>query len=150
MGLVIDDSADTSDDLLRLAASRLTGHHRRLFQAEVARAQCGSIARRAERRLGWGRANVETGLHELNSGILCVENFGSRGSRRSEDANPQLAADIRDLVEPHTQADPELKSARQYTSLSAREVRELLYSEKGGRVKPQWITWRAYTRTGSD
>ena len=126
----MDDSADT-DALLRLAASRLTGHHRRLFQVEVTRVLCGSNDRRAERRFGWGRVNIETGLHELDSGIRCVENFGTRVSRRSEDANPQLAADIRDLVEPHTQADPELKSARQYTNLSAREVRERLHTEKG-------------------
>lgn len=76
---------------------------------------------------------METGLHEPDSGIRCVENFGTRGSRRSEDANPQLAADIRDVVEPRTQADPELKSARQYTSLSAREVRErLIFPRESG------------------
>jgi hypothetical protein len=70
-------------------------------------------------------------LHELDSGIRCVENFATRGQRRSEDANPQLAADIRDLAEPHTQADPELKSDRRYTNLSAREVRDRLRTAKG-------------------
>jgi hypothetical protein len=70
-------------------------------------------------------------LHELDSGIRCIENFATRGQRRSEDANPQLAADIRDLAEPHTQADPELKSDRRYTNLSAREVRERLRTAKG-------------------
>ncbi len=127
----MDDSDDSTDDLLRLAARSLTGHRRRLFQAEVTRVLCAGYARRAERRFGWGRANVATGLHERDSGIRCVENFGTRGSRRSEDANPQLAADIRDLAEPHTQTDPELKSDRRYTNLSAREVRERLQTEKG-------------------
>lgn len=127
----MDDSHDGTDDLLRLAARSLTGHRRRLFQAEVARRLCGGHARRAERRFGWGRANVATGLRELDSGIRCVENFGTRGQRRTEDANPQLAADIRDLAEPHTQADPELRSDRRYTNLSSREVRERLRSEKG-------------------
>jgi hypothetical protein len=127
----MDDSDNGTDDLLRLAARSLTGHRRRLFQAKVARVLCGGHARQAERRFGWGRANVDTGLHELDSAIRCVENFGSRGQRRSEDANPQLAADIRDLAEPHTQADPELKSDRRYTNLSAREVRERLRTEKG-------------------
>jgi hypothetical protein len=42
-----------------------------------------------------------------------------------------LAQDIRDLVEPHTQADPELKSARRYSSLSAAEVLEELQTKKG-------------------
>jgi hypothetical protein len=127
----MDDFDDRTDQLLRLAARRLTGFRRRSFQAEVTRVLCGGSARRAERRFGWGRANVGTGLHELDSGIRCVENVANRGRRRSEDANPQLAADIRDLVEPHTQADPELKSDRRYTNLSAREVRERLGTEKG-------------------
>jgi hypothetical protein len=127
----MDDSDTSIDDLLCLASRSLTGHRRRLFQAEVTRVLCGGSARRAERRFGWGRANVETGLHERDAGIRCVENFGTRGSRRTEDANPQLAADIRDLAEPHTQADPELKSDRRYTNLSAREVRERLQTEKG-------------------
>jgi Rhodopirellula transposase DDE domain len=126
----MDDSDDRSDRLLRLAAQRLSGHRRRLFQAEVARALCGGSARRAERRFGWGRENIDTGLHELDTGIRCVENFATRGQRRTEDANPQLAADIRDLVEPHTHADPELKSERQYTNLSAREVRDRLRTAK--------------------
>ena len=127
----MDDSDDPTDHLLRLAARRLTGFQRRSFQAEVTRALCGGSPRRAERRFGWGRANVDTGLHELDTGIRCAENFATRGQRRSEDANPQLAADIRDLAEPHTQADPELKSDRRYTNLSAREVRERLQTEKG-------------------
>ncbi len=126
----MDDFDESTDDLLRLAARSLTGHRRRRFQAEVTRVLCGGHARQAERRFGWGRGNVETGLHELVSGIRCVENFGTRGQRRSEDANPQLAADIRELAEPHTQADPELKSERRYTNLSAREVRERLQTEK--------------------
>lgn len=130
----MDDSDDSIDDLLRLAARSLTGHRRRLFQAEVTRVLCDGHARRAERRFGWGRANVQTGLHERDSGIRCVENFATRGQRRTEDANPQLAADIRDLVEPHTQADPELKSDRRYTNLSAREVCERLRTEKGHAV----------------
>ena len=127
----MDDSADSTDGLLCLAACRLTGHSRRLFQAEVTRVLCGGNARRAERRFGWGRVNVNTGLHELQTGIRCVENFATQEQRRMEVANPQLATDIRDLVEPHTQTDPELKSDRRYTNLSAREVRERLRTEKG-------------------
>ena len=54
--------------------------------------------------------------------------------KRSEDQNPQLAIDIRLIVEPHTHSDPELKTDRLYTNLSAAEVRRALldrgYSEK--------------------
>jgi hypothetical protein len=97
-----------------------------LFQAEVAEALCGGSPRLAERRFGWGRDTVEKGLHESHRGVRCLEDFAARGRRRSEDKDPKLAADIRAIVEPHTYADPELRSSRRYTNLSAREVREAL------------------------
>ena len=122
----MDDSTNTTDELLRLAAHSLTGHKRRLFQAEVTSKLCNGIARRAERRFGWGRANIVTGQNERRCGIRCVENFSARGRPRLEDVDPQLAADIRAIVEPHTQADPELKSDRRYSNVSAAEVLEAL------------------------
>jgi Rhodopirellula transposase DDE domain len=122
----MEDSVERYDALIRSGARRLTGYQRRLFQAEAATALCGGCARRAERRFGWGRETVEKGLHELRHGIRCVEDFAARGRRRSEDLDPRLAADIRAIVEPQTYADPGLKSARLYTNLSAREVRDAL------------------------
>jgi Rhodopirellula transposase DDE domain len=122
----MEDSVERYDALIRSGAKHLTGYRRRLFQAEVAIELCGGCARRAERRFGWGRETVEKGLHELRHGVRCVENFAARGRRRSEDEDPRLAADIRAIVEPHTYADPGLKSARRYTNLSAAEVRAAL------------------------
>ena len=126
----MDGTTDHVDALLCSGARRLTGHQRRLFQAEVATELCGGSARLAERRFGWGRDTVEKGLNESRHGIRCLENFAARGRRRSEDKDPQLVADIRAIVEPHTYADPELRSSRRYTNLSAAEVREALI-EKG-------------------
>jgi hypothetical protein len=126
----MEGSAERYDALLRAGARRLTGFQRRLFLAEVAIELCEGRARNAERRFGWGRETVEKGLHELQHGMRCLENFAARGRQRSEQKDPQLAADIRSLVEPHTHADPELKSARRYTNLSAAEVRAALI-EKG-------------------
>jgi hypothetical protein len=122
----MDETADHYDALLRSGARRLTGYYRRLFQAEVATELCGGSARLAERRFGWGRDTVEKGLHESHQGLRCLENFAARGRRRSEDENPQLAADIRAILEPHSYADPELQSSRRYTNLSAAEVRDAL------------------------
>ena len=118
----MDDSIERLDALIRSGARRLTGYQRRLFQAEVATELCGGNARRAESRFGWGRDTVATGLHELRSGIRCREDFAARGRTRSEQKDPQLAANIRAIVEPHAYADPELKSPRRYTNLSAAEV----------------------------
>jgi hypothetical protein len=119
------------ESLIRSAARRLKGHERRLFQAEVTGALCGGNPRAAEARFGWGRESVRTGQHEARSGIRCVEDFPAKGALPSEVKDPQLAADVRSIVEPHTQADPELKSSRRYTNLSAREVLLALRSQKG-------------------
>jgi hypothetical protein len=43
--------------------------------------------------------------------------------------DPQLAADIRAIVDPHSYADPELKSSRRYSNLSAAEVLEALLTK---------------------
>ena len=123
---VMEDTVEKYDALIRSGARRLTGYQRRLFQAEVVTALCGGNARQAEYRFGWGRETVEKGLHEQHHGVRCLEDFAARGRQRSEQKDPQLAADIRAIVEPHTYADPELKSARRYTSLSAAEVRDAL------------------------
>jgi hypothetical protein len=125
----MESASDRYDRLLRSGARRLKGHERRLFMAEVAKELCESNPRKAEQRFGWGRETVEKGLHEARSGIRCLENFTTRSRPRSEVKNPALAADIRAIVEPHTQADPELKSSRRYMNLTAAEVREALIAK---------------------
>jgi hypothetical protein len=122
----MEGSTECLDALICSGARRLTGFQRRLFMAEVATELCEGSARQAERRFGWGRETVLKGLHEARQGIRCLENFVARGRLRSEEKDPQLAADIRAIVEPHTYADPELKSSRRYTNLSAAEVRGAL------------------------
>ena len=122
----MEHSGERLDALIRSGARRLTGYQRRSFQAEVAAELCGGNARQAERRFGWGRETVEKGLLERHHGVRCLEDFAARGRQRSEEKDPRLAADIRAIVEPQTYADPELKSARRYTNLSAAEVRQAL------------------------
>jgi len=122
----MEGSVACYDSLIRLGARQLTGYQRRLFMAEVATALCDGSARQAERRFGWGRETVEKGLHESRTGMRCLEAFAARGRQRSEDKDPQLAADIRAIVEPHSYADPELQSARRYTNLTAAEVLDAL------------------------
>jgi hypothetical protein len=65
-------------------------------------------------------------LHEFRHGVRCLENFAARGRQRSQQKDPQLAADIRAIVEPHAHADLDLKSARRYMDMSAAEVRHAL------------------------
>lgn len=110
----------------RSAAKKLTGFLRRQFQAEVAMRYCGGNANRAERMFGWGREAVQTGLHELRTGIRCLEAFSGRGRKKTAVESPRLAAEIRALVEPTAQADPKFQTTLAYTRITAGKVREEL------------------------
>jgi transposase len=116
------------DDLLKSAAGQLRGSQRRIFLADVCVQLCEGNARQAENRFGWGRETIAKGLEELaaDPAELATRPSNHRGKKRSEDQNPQLAIDIRLIVEPQTQADPELKTERLYTNVSAAEVRQAL------------------------
>jgi len=120
-----------ADELLISAASQITGTQRRLFLAEVCRKLCDGNTRQAERRFGWGRNTIAKGIEEqkLDPDALATRKSGNAGKKRSEEQNPQLAIDIRVIVEPHTHTDPELKTARRYTNLSAAEVRQALLDQ---------------------
>jgi hypothetical protein len=122
-----------ADGLLVSASKRMKGEVRRQFLAEVCGGLCDGSPRKAEQRFGWGRETVAKGLREQSGEVAVADRTERRGRRRSEDQNPQLAIDIRLIVEPHTQSDPELKTSRLYTNLSAAEVRQALlergYSE---------------------
>ena len=131
------------DALLGVGAKRLTGHQRRLFQAEVCLTVCEGNVRQAECRFGWGRETVTKGIKEYQSGIRCVENFRARGRRRKEDLDPKLAEDIRSIVGPQSYTDPELKTSRRYSNLTAAEVREAL-AAKG--YQPQDLPAERTTR----
>lgn len=126
-----------ADELLKSAASQLRGAQRRMFLAEVCEGLCDGSARRAEERFGWGRETIAKGLQERKADPkeLVSRKSKNQGAKRSEDQNPQLAIDIRLIVEPHTQTDPELKTDRLYTNLSAKEVREEL--QRRGYTKEQ-------------
>jgi hypothetical protein len=116
------------DDLLVSAAREMKGKQRRMFLAQVCEALCDGSPRKTEERFGWGRETVAKGLRDQDrSEPQFSESATSRrGRQRSEDRNPQLSIDIRLIVEPHTHPDPELKTERQYTNLSAAEVRQAL------------------------
>jgi len=119
-------------ELFRLAANKLPRHDRRMFMAQVTIRLCEGNARQAEEQFGWGRETVKKGMQELQQGcVIADKNVKARGPVRSEDRNPQLAKDLREIVEPKTQTDPELKTTRRYTNFSAGEVRNALIHDKG-------------------
>ena len=116
---------------LKDAASKLTGAKRRAFQAQVTLDYLDGSARQAERVFGWWRKTVELGLHELRTGITCVDNASARGNRRTEEKLPALEHDIRALAEPQSQQDPKFQSPFQYTRITAKAMRQALIDQKG-------------------
>jgi transposase len=115
---------DSVKETIQTAAGKLTGFLRRQFQAEMAIKYCQGKARRAEEVFGWGREAVQTGLHELRTGIRCVEDFSSRGRRKSEQQHPELVREIHALVEPQSQADPKFQTPFAYTRITAKAVHD--------------------------
>ena len=112
------------------AAQQLTGGKRRAFQARVVLDYLNGSARRAETVFGWARRTVILGLHELRTGITCVDNTAARGNRPTEEKRPQLAEDMRSLAEPHSQVDPKFQSSFCYTRMTAKAMRQALIDKK--------------------
>lgn len=102
-------------------------------RAQVTIDYLDSSPRKAETQLGWSRKAIVTGLKELETSIVCVNNYQARGRKKTEELIPQLEKDIFDLVDNYSQADPKLKSTFSYTKISARAVKEALISKKGSR-----------------
>ena len=90
-------------------------------------------SRQAEYRFGWGRETIEKGMAERSETAeerAARPSSGNRGRKPWEEQHPQLAIDIRLIVEPHTHTDPELKTDRLYTNMSAGEVRTALQDKR--------------------
>ena len=117
--------------LLLNTAKELKGSARRMFMARTVQALGEGGQRLAERELGWNRGTMRKGMHEVKSGMVCVDAFTSRGRKRSEDHLPNLLHDITAIVDGQSQADPQFRTTRLYTRLSATEVRRQLIAQKG-------------------
>lgn len=113
------------------AAKKLTGRKRREFEAKTTIDLFDGNTRKAERELGWGRKTIEKGINELESGIGCVDNYKGRGRKKTEENLPKIEEDIRSLVEPKSQADPDFKGTFAYVKITAAKVRKALIKEKG-------------------
>ena len=125
---------DLTDSLKALfidTAKTLKGSARRVFMARTVKELGPGGQRRAERDLGWSRVIIRKGTRELESGVPILDNFAARGRKRAEAHLPKLLADITAIVDSQRQTDPQFRSTRLYTRLSAAEVRRQLIAQKG-------------------
>jgi hypothetical protein len=122
---------DSLKTMLRETGKSLKGSARRLFMARTVKELGRGGQQRAARELGWGRMTIRKGMRELNSGFLCVDAFALRGRKRAEDHLPTLLTDIKAIVDNQSQTDPQFRTNRLYTRLTAAEVRRHLVAHKG-------------------
>src|SRR5689334_9998336 len=102
-------------------ANALKGPARRRFLAQTVQELGPGGQRLAERELGWSRDTIRKGTHELESGVICLDNFTARGRKPIEAHVPNLLSDIAALVDAQSQADPQFRTQRLYTRLDAAE-----------------------------
>ncbi len=112
-------------------AQTLKGSARRVFMARSVKELGTGGQRLAARELDWGRMTIRKGLPELESGVICIDAYSSRGRKRAEQHLPNLLTDISALVDSQSQADPQFRTTRLYTLLTAAEVRRQLIAQKG-------------------
>ena len=80
----------------------------------------------AEDVFGWGRATVELGMNEFRTKILCANDLSTRHKPKAEDKDPRLLADIIEIMDPHSQAEPRLRTTLLYTNMTAKAVYDAL------------------------
>jgi hypothetical protein len=76
----------------------------------------------AEDVFGWNRATVELGMNEFRTKILCVNDLSARHKPKAEEKDPRLLADIIEIMDPHSQAEPRLRTTLLYTNITAKAV----------------------------
>jgi len=112
-------------------AQALKGHERRRFMARTVHELGRGGQSQAERELNWNRQTLRKALQELERGFQCMDAFALRRRKRAEDHLPHLLADIKALVDAQSQTDPDFRTNRLYTRLTAAEVRRQLIAQKG-------------------
>ena len=122
---------DSIKTMLIETAKALKGSARRLFMARTVNELGPGGQQRAARELGWGRMTIRKGMRELDRGVICVDAFALRGRKRAEDHLPNLLTDIQAIVDSQSQTDPQFRTKRLYTRLTAAEVRRQLIAQKG-------------------
>lgn len=103
---------------------------RRSAMGDVTMTLLDGKPRVAEDVFGWSRATVELGMNEFRSKIICINDLSVRKKPRIEEKNPKLLSDIVEIMTPHSQAEPSLRTRFSYTDLTAKAVYGFLL-EKG-------------------
>jgi len=103
---------------------------KRSAMGDVTMSLLDSKPRVAEDVFGWNRSTVELGMNEFRTKILCVNDLSARHKPKAEEKNPNLMSDIREIMDPHSQAESRLRTTLLYTNMTGKAVYDALM-EKG-------------------
>ncbi|NRB06686.1 MAG: transposase, partial [Richelia sp.] len=110
-----------------MAASKINRVERRGFQAQMTLKYCQGRARLAQTVFDWGRENIELGLPEKRTGIICVGlESAFTTAKRCQEKQPLMALFLRQIAESDSQQDPIFKTSIAYTRLTATSALEKL------------------------
>jgi hypothetical protein len=121
-------------DLISRLIDLIPWPDRRCAMGDVTQSLLDSKHRVAESVFGWSRSAVQVGIKEFQTGISCVNDISTRIKPMTEDKNPKLLAEIRALMEPHSESESSLRTTLLYTNMTARTVYDALV-EKGWTVE---------------
>jgi len=127
----INEIPDTLKSIIKNTSEKLGGAAKREYVAKITIELLEGSDRKAESKLGWSREMVKKGLGELITGVRCVDNYSARGNKKTEEKMPKLEEDIRSIVDPKSQTDPNFQTSFAYTRITAKAVRQALIDEKG-------------------
>jgi len=122
----LSDLPETIKTAIKNTANKLSGARRRGFIAEVTLELLAGNARKAEREFGWGRQTVKKGIRELETKIECIDNYGARGNRRTEEKLPTIADHIKAMFDACGQLNPEFRAYFPHGKVTSRNIRHAL------------------------
>ena len=114
------------ENCIIFASQNLKGNLARIFMAKVANSLGIGGQRLAEKNFAWCRDTIRKGQEELKTGIYNEDQFALRGRKKSVVVFPTLKSDIKEIVEPSSQADPTFKTDKIYTPLTVNEIYQRL------------------------
>jgi hypothetical protein len=117
-------------------ADALKGSDRRAFMARTVQLMGRGGQRLAERELGWSRATIHKGMHELQSGIVCLDAFSLRGRLRAEEKDPALLPALKRLLADEVAGDP--MGDQTWVRSTPRQLSDRLKKE-GHQVSPRTV-----------
>jgi len=113
-------------ELVQRMVARIPWPERRQAMADATKTLLQGKPRVAEAVFGWGRATVALGMHELQTGIVCVNDLSKRRKPKTEEKYPRLVVELRAITDADSQAQSHLRTDFSYTNMTATSVRSAL------------------------